>query len=107
MRIAPSKLNRFEFITQSQFNAAKGLYKSLPISFVAGKEIIVTLNADLYEKVAATVWRTEVGFNVENAGRNVHVQNANKYRIDMTGKKSGQYEVRLPLLDADFTVELV
>jgi len=55
----------------------------------------------------ATVWRTESGFNAENAGRNVHIQAAKKYRIDMSGKKSGNYEVRVPLLDADFTVEIV
>lgn len=96
-----------ENATQAQFNSAKGLYKTIAISYQAGKDIVITLNTDLPEKVAATVWRTESGFNAENAGRNVHVQTANKYRIDMSGKKQGDYEVRLPLLDADFTVELV
>tara|TARA_R110002095_G_C4245597_1_gene239433 strand:+ start:2525 stop:2875 length:351 start_codon:yes stop_codon:yes gene_type:complete len=55
----------------------------------------------------ATIWRTEAGFNAENAGRNVHIQDAKKYRIDMNSKKSGNYEVRVTLLDADFTVELI
>lgn len=93
--------------TLSQFNNAKGLYKPLAINYQSGKDIVITLNTDLTERVAATVWRTETGFNAENAGRNVHVQTANKYRIDMSGKKQGDYEVRLPLLDADFSVELI
>lgn len=93
--------------TLSQFNAAKGLYKYINISYQAGKDIAITLNADLSERIAATVWRADAGFSAENAGRNVYMQPANKYRIDMSGKKSGDYEVRTPLLDADFTVGLV
>tara|TARA_R110002051_G_C8754739_1_gene500749 strand:+ start:3010 stop:3669 length:660 start_codon:yes stop_codon:yes gene_type:complete len=96
-----------ENATRAQFNSAKGLHKSIPINYQGGKDITVTLNTDLAEKVAATVWRTEAGFNAENAGRNVHIQTANKYRIDMSGKKSGNYEVRVPLLDADFSIEVI
>tara|TARA_R110001606_G_scaffold385158_1_gene548505 strand:+ start:5299 stop:5958 length:660 start_codon:yes stop_codon:yes gene_type:complete len=99
--------NPHENATQAQFNSTKDLYKSIAISYQPGEEIIITLNADLPEKVAVTVWRKEVGFNDENAGRNVHIQTANKYRIDMSGKKPGNYEVRVPLLDADFSVELI
>lgn len=97
----------FENVTQAQFNSAKGLITAKSINFVSGKDIVLTLNSDLIERVAATVWRVETGFEPENAGRNVHIQNANKYRIDMKGKKSGTYEVRVPLLDADFTLELI
>ena len=97
----------FKDATRAQFNSAKGLYKSIDFNYQAGKDIVISLNADLSEKVAATVWRTETGFNTENAGRNVHIQTTNKYRIDMSGKKSGDYEVRIPLLDADFTVGTV
>jgi hypothetical protein len=91
----------------SQFNSAKGLYKSIAVPYQAGKDIVITLITSLSEKVAVTVWRTEIGFNAENAGRNVHIQTVNKYRIDMSGKKPGDYEVRIPLLDADFSVELI
>lgn len=99
----------FPFVdtTQAQFNATKGLFLTKPINFKAAKDIVITLNADLSERVSATVWRTEVGFQAENAGRNVYLQTAGKYRIDMAGKKSGNYSVRLPLLDADFSVELI
>jgi hypothetical protein len=93
--------------TLTQFNAAKGYFSSQPIEFKSGKDIVVTLNDNLSEKVAATVWRTELGFSAENAGRNAHMQLANKYRIDMSGKKSGNYEVRVPLLGVDFSVELI
>lgn len=96
-----------ENATLSQFNSAKGLYKSISINYQPSKDIVITLNADLSEKVAATIWRTETGFNAENAGRNTHIQTASKYRIDMSGKKAGDYEVRVPFIDADFTVELV
>ena len=97
----------FEAATQAQFNAAKWLFKSVVFEYSAGENIVLTLNTALSERVAATVWCVDADFEVVNAGRNVHVQNANKYRIDMIGKKSGTYEVRVPLLDADFTVELV
>lgn len=97
----------FANVTQAQFNAAKGLFASKNIEYQSGKDIVITLNADLSEKVAATVWRTESGFSAQNAGRNAHIHLANKYRIDMSGKKSGDYEVRVPLLAADFTVELI
>ena len=97
----------FADATQAQFNTAKGLFLPKAIAHQAGKDIAITLNTDLSERVSATVWRTEVGFNAENAGRNVYLQTAGKYRIDMSGKKSGNYEIRIPLLDADFTVELI
>lgn len=97
----------FESVTQSQYNIAKNKYISKTIELSAGNDIVLTLNADLAERVAATVWRIEEGFEPENAGRNIHIQNTNKYRIDMRSKKSGNYEVRVPLLDADFIVELV
>ena len=97
----------FANTTQEQFNSAKGLYTSKQIAFAQGKDIVVTINADLSERVAATVWRTESGFNAENAGRNVYADTSSKYRIDMSGKKSGNYEVRIPLLGADFTVGLI
>lgn len=98
----------FPFIntTQSQFSSAKGLFASQSISYIQGKDIIVTLNANLSERVSATTWCVETGFNPENAGRSVFVESENKYRINMSGKKSGDYEIRIPLLDADFTVEL-
>lgn len=97
----------FENVTQSQFNSAKGLFTSKQIDYIAGKDIVVTVNTELLESVAATVWRIETGFEPENAGRNAHVEKAQKYRIDMSGKKSGNYEVKVPLLNADFTVELM
>lgn len=97
----------FANTTLAQFNASKGLYMAKPIAFTQGKDIAITLNTDLSERVSATVWRTEIGFNAENAGRNVYLQTAGKYRIDMTGKKPGNYEIRIPLLDADFSVELI
>lgn len=98
----------FANATQAQFNAAKGRYKAVEIKgFIQGKDIAITLNTDLSERVSATVWRTEIGFQPENAGRNVYLQTAGKYRIDMTGKKAGNYSARLPLLDADFSVELI
>jgi hypothetical protein len=96
----------FANTTLAQFNSAKGLFTSQTISYTAGKDIIITLNADLSERVSATTWRVETGFNPENAGRSVFVDTAHKYRIDMSGKKSGDYEIRIPLLDADFTVSL-
>ena len=99
--------NPYKDTTQAQFNMAKGLYKSVTLEHQAGKQMVLTLNTNLAERVAATVWRTEIGFNAENAGRNVYLQTAGKYRIDMSGKKSGNYEIRIPLLDADFTVELI
>lgn len=97
----------FSEATQAQFNTAKGLFLSKPINYQAGKDIVITLNADLSERVSATVWRSEVDFNPENAGRSVYMQVANKYRVDMSGKKPGAYNIRLPLLDADFSVELI
>lgn len=97
----------FATVTQSQLNSAKGLFTRKTVVHTAGKHIVLTLHANLLEKVAATVWVKETGFADENAGRNVYIQAAQKYRIDMSGKKSGEYEIRVPLLDADFTVESV
>lgn len=99
--------NPFKSATQAQFNMAKGLYKLGTLNYVRGKSVVLTLNTNLAERAAATVWITEIGFETENAGRSVYIQSANKYRIDMSGKKSGNYEIRIPLLDADFTVELI
>jgi hypothetical protein len=93
--------------TIAQFNMAKGLYTSNSVTLASGNDIIVTVNTPLTERVAATVWRVEAGFSPENAGRNIHVQDAIKYRIDMSGKKSGEYEVRIPFENADFAVEAV
>jgi hypothetical protein len=90
--------------TLSQFNAVKGVYTAKSINHVAGKDIVMILNADLTEKVAATLWRVESGFIDENAGRNSHIETANKYRIDMSGIKSGNYEVRIPFLNASFSI---
>lgn len=97
----------FSDVTQSQFNMSKGVFKSLSIQYQQGKDICLTLNGNLTERVSATVWKTEQGFSDENAGRSVYLQLANKYRIDMSGKKSGNYEIRVPLLDADFSLELI
>jgi hypothetical protein len=97
----------FELTTQSQFNSAKGLYSSRVIEFVAGKDIVLTLNVKLDERIAATVWCINSGFEAINAGRNIHAKSINKYQIDMVGKKSGRYEVRLPLVDVDFSIELI
>ena len=97
----------FANATLAQFNMAKKIYTAKPISFTQGKDVIITVNTALPERVAATVWRVENGFEPENAGRNIHVQDAIKYRIDMRGKESATYEIRIPLLDADFTVESV
>lgn len=93
--------------TQSQFNSARNLFSAQIITHTTGKNIAITLSADLVEKVAATVWLKESGFADENMGRSVHMQAAQRYRIDMRGKASGEYEIRVPLLDADFTVEVV
>ncbi len=97
----------FSDVTQSQFNMAKGVFKSLSVQYQQGQDICLTLNDDLSERVSATVWKTEQGFEPENAGRSVYLQLANKYRVDMSGKKSGVYEVRMPFDNADFTVELI
>jgi len=97
----------FSNVTLSQFNSAKGLFASKQIELIAGKDIVVTVNAELPELVAATAWRVETGFSAENAGRNTYVQKVQKYRIDMSGKKSGSYEVRVPIANADFTVEVI
>ena len=97
----------FKNTTQSQFNSIKGLFKEVEVIHTAGKDLVITLNADLTERVAATVWHKETGFADENIGRNVHIQAAQKYRINMKGIASGTYQVRMPLLDADFTVESV
>ena len=97
----------FAEATQAQLNRAKDLFASKTITHTAGKYIVLTLNADLAEKLAATTWLKETGFADENAGRNVYIQAAQRYKIDMSGKKSGDYEIRVPLLDADFTVESV
>ena len=97
----------FSNATQSQFNAAKGIFTAKQIAFTAGKDIVVTLNAALTEKVAVTTWRVEADFEDENAGRTAYVQTAQKYRINMQGKKSGNYELRIPLVGADFSVELI
>lgn len=107
LAMGTSKSYPFANTTQAQFNSAKGLYTAKQIAFTQGKDIVVTINTDLSERVAVTIWRTETDFNAENAGRNVYVDSANKYRIDMSGKKSGNYEVRIPLTGADFTVELI
>jgi len=96
----------FKNTTRANFNAAKGIFTAKQIAFVAGKDIVVTLNNTLPEKVAVTTWRVEAGFEDENTGRAVQVQNAQKYRINMQGKKSGNYELRIPLLNVDFSVEL-
>ena len=107
LAMGTSKSHPFANTTQSQFNGAKGVFTSKTVTHTAGKNIVLTLNADLLEKVAATVWLKEVGFADENMGRSVHMQAAQKYRIDMRGKKSGEYEIRVPLLNANFSVESV
>lgn len=102
---ANRKTKPFESATQAQFNIAKGFFVSKIINYTAGQELILTLNANLPEQATATTWLIENGFNDENTGRNIRIQNANKYRINMQGKKSGTYQVRVPLVDADFDVE--
>jgi len=104
--LALAAIQRFSNVTQSQLNTAKNLYTSMSITYMHGKDIVVTLSETLVEKVAVTTWRVEAGFEDENAGRAVQVQNAQKYRINMQGKKSGNYELRIPLLNVDFSVEL-
>ena len=94
----------FTNVTQAQFNIAKGLFVSKQFDYIAGNSVVLTLNNNLTERVAATVWLIENGFDDENAGRNVYIKAAQKYRIDMRGKKTGKYEIRIPLLDADFDV---
>ena len=102
-----STIYPFATTTQSQLNAAKDIFTAKQIAFTAGKDIVVTLNTALPEKVAVTTWRVEAGFEDENAGRNAYVQTAQKYRINMQGKKSGNYELRIPLVGIDFSVELI
>jgi hypothetical protein len=97
----------FADITQSQFNNAKGLFKPYNFTHVKGKEIVVDLITETNERVAATVWRVRNGYADKNMGRNVFMQEAHKYEIDSVGVPSGEYQVRVPLLDADFTVESV
>jgi hypothetical protein len=100
-----SSIKPFETTKLSQFNSSKGVYTKKSIKHVAGKDIVITLNTDLPEEVAATLWRVESGFIDENAGRNVHIEIAQKYRIDMSGIKSGYYEVRIPFSNASFSIE--
>ena len=97
----------FANTTLAQFNMAKNIYTAKQITLTKGQDIIVTVNTSLPERVAATVWRVETGFEHENAGRNIHVKDTNKYRIDMSGKKTGEYEVRIPFDNTDFSVEAV
>lgn len=97
----------FANITQSQFNNVKGLFKPYNFTHVKGKEIVVDLITETNERVAATVWRVRDGFADKSMGRNVYMQEAHKYEIDSAGIPSGDYQVRVPLLDADFTVESV
>jgi hypothetical protein len=86
---------------------AKGIYTSKPITHISGKDIAVILNEDLPERVAATLWKVRIGFIPSNGLKNVYVQETGSYIIEMTGKKSGDYEVRIPFADVDFTVELI
>ena len=97
----------FANATQAQFNSAKGLFTSKSISYISGKAIKVTLNTSFDERVAAHTWRLYSGSQPINAGKNVYMKEADSYIIEMTGKQSGDYEIRVPIVDADFTVELV
>ncbi|MDO6489286.1 hypothetical protein Q4503_16445 [Colwellia sp. 6_MG-2023] len=100
-------INPFSDCTQAQLNMAKGTYTSKPITYISGKYIAVILNEDLPERVAATLWKVRAGFVPSNGMKNVYVQETGSYIIEMTGKKSGDYEVRIPFADVDFTVELI
>jgi hypothetical protein len=100
-------INPFINVTQSQLNMARGTYTSKPITHITGKDIAVNLHQELPERVAATLWKVRIGFIPSNGLKNVYVQETGSYIIEMNGKKSGDYEVRIPFSDVDFTVELI
>lgn len=97
----------FANATVSQFNSSKGLYSTKAVEYTAGKELIITVNSTLNERVAATLWRVREGFEPVPECRPTYIQNKNKYEVNMAGKRSGSYEVRVPLLGADFRVECI
>ena len=105
--ISLSHVKPYESTTQAQFNSIKGIYTAKSIDYTGGANLIITLPTSLPEKVSVTLWHNDDGFEKENAGRTVHVQNANKYRLSMSGKQAGKYEVRIPLENIDFTVEVL
>jgi hypothetical protein len=100
-------INPFINVTQAQLNMAKGTYTSKPITHIAGKDIAVILNEDLPERVAATLWKVRTGFVPSNGLKSSYVQETGSYIIEMVGKKSGDYEARIPFANVDFTVELI
>jgi hypothetical protein len=104
---ANSVIYPFSNVTQPQLDSAKGIYSSRSINLVKGKDIKLTLNTDLTEKVAATTWLVEQGFENENMGKSVHIKNINSYRIRSGNLSSGAYEIRIPASLVDFTVELI
>jgi len=101
------EIKPFEDVTQSQVNMAKGISTEVGFTHIAGREIVIDLKEDLPERVAATVMHNEVGFADESLGKNTYVQDAQKYRIKMTGVARGTYQVRIPFEDVDFTVESI
>ncbi len=107
--IAQSDKTVYPYInaTQAQFNMANGLSAVQDVEHVAGNDIVITLASDLPERVAATVWFVEDGFDDVKMGKNVYLQSAQKYRIKMSGVKSGSYQIRIPLLTAIFTAESI
>lgn len=97
----------FANATQSQINMIKGVFTSKTITHTVGRELTVDLKNNLTERVAATLWLCRVGFADRSMGKNIHMQEINKYVIPTDGVKSGEYEVRVPLLEADFSVESI
>ncbi len=103
---ANQETNPFKDISLIQFNQAKGLCTEKEVKNYNGQDIKITFSSE--HDCSATTW-VKSDFADENFGKVGHIKKGvNLTKISTTGKKaSGKLWVRIPLENADFTVELI
>jgi hypothetical protein len=64
-----------------------------------------TLNQALTQTKSVTFWGLKAGYKPENLGRAIHVNEALKYNVDLSGKHGfDELEIRVNASGVDFTV---
>lgn len=89
----------FDFAHRKATNTAKTL------AVQVGKDITLTLNETLPERVSVTLWAIDEGYADRNLMRPIFIQSAQKYHItasDLRGNST--YEVRVNCGGVDFTL---
>lgn len=108
--IALAVTKPFELVTESQFNAAKGVFTEKEVvGFASGNNIKLTFIDAIPENCIATTWVKEDGFEAENFGKISHLKTGiSQYKIKTDSKKAdGKLFVRVPFENINYTVEAI